>query len=137
MKANQVVPALNVYNTKVSTFVFVLVKVGAVPLGHLTEAPHVIVRAVPSAVNDNVTANAVPVVGTLVNVSVVMFAFKAIEKTFPKEQLIVSVPADMVGAVCVSLRPVTVPVVMMGLVDKTTDPAVPVIVYSPTTAALL
>lgn len=137
MKANQVVPASNVYNTKVSTFVFALVKVGAVPLGHLTEAPHVIVRAVPSAVNDNVTANAVPVVGTLVNDRVVMLAFKETEKTFPVEQSIVSVPEEIVGAVRVSPRPVNVPVVMVGLVDKTTDPAVPVTVYSPTTAELL
>lgn len=137
MKANHVVPALNVYNTKVSTLVFVLVNVGAVPLGHLTAAPHVIVLGVPSAVNDNVTAKAVPLVGTLVNVNVVMFAFKATEKTLPAEQSIVSVPAEIVGAVCVSLSPVIVPVVIVGLDERTTEPAVPVTVYSPTTAELL
>lgn len=116
---------------------FVLVRVGAVPLGHLTAAPHVIVLAVPSAVNDSVTANAVPLVGTFVKDNVVMFAFKETAKTFPVEQSIVSVPEEIAGAVCVSLSPVMVPVVIVGLVDSTTEPAVPVIVYSPTTAELL
>lgn len=98
---------------------FVLVRVGAVPPGHLTAAPHVIVLAVPSAVNDSVTANAVPLVGTFVKDNVVMFAFKATEKTFPVEQSIVSVPEEIAGAVCVSLSPVIVPVVIVGLVEKT------------------
>jgi hypothetical protein len=137
VKANQVVPALNVYNTKVSTFVFALVKAGAVPLGHLTEAPHVIVRAVPSAVKDKVTAKAFVDEGILVKLSVVMLAFNDTAKTFPLAQFIVNVPEEIVGAVCVSLRLVIKPEVMVGPEDRTTEPAVPVIVYSPTTAALL
>ena len=114
-----------------------LVSVGAVPLGHLTAAPQVIVRGVPSAVKLNVTAKAFVEVGTLVKVSVVMLAFNATAKTFPFAQFMVSVPAEIAGAVCVSLRLVIKPEVMVGPEDRTTDPAVPVTVYSPTTAALL
>jgi len=100
----------------------VLVKVGDVPAGHLTELPQVTVLGVPSAVNAKVNPNAVPVAGTFVNDIEVIVAFKATWKTVAKLQSSVSTPAEIVGAILVSLKPVNIAVVIVGEVPNTAEP---------------
>ena len=108
MKPHQVVPPSCVIKTNVSTLFKVDVSVGAVPLGHLTEAGQVIVRAVPSAMNCSVMPYAVPVDGTLLNVIEVMLALSETEKMLPVEQSSAKAPAEIAGAVFVSFSPVAV-----------------------------
>ena len=72
----QVVPPSHVVKTNISTFALVDVRVGAVPPGHFTAAGHVTARAVPSAVKAKVRPYAVPVVGMLEKVMLVIAAFK-------------------------------------------------------------
>jgi len=109
--AYHVVPASHVVNTNISTFALVLVKVGAVPLGHLTEAGQEIVLAVPSAVNAKVRPNAFSVVGILENVMLVIDAFNDTANTLPLAQFKANTPAEIAGAVCFSISPVIVGVV--------------------------
>ena len=120
--AYQVVPPSQVVKTKMSTFAFVDVKVGAVPPAHLIAAPQVTALAVPSIVKAKVIPKAFPVVGMLLMVSVVIAAFNETANTLPSEQFSVSVPLDIVGAVFVSTRLVIVAVVRVGLVAKTASP---------------
>lgn len=65
-----------------------------------------------------------------------MLAFKLIANTLPTEQSSVNVPELIVGAVLVSLRPVDIGVVNVGLVANTSEPVPVVEEYSPTTPAL-
>ena len=109
-------------STKMSTLLFVDVKVGAVPPAHFTAAGHVTARAVPSQVKARVIPKAFPVVGMLLMVSVVIAAFKLTANTLPSEQFKVSVPLEIAGAVFVSTRLVIVAVVSVGEVAKTASP---------------
>jgi hypothetical protein len=61
-------------------------------------------------------------VGTLEKVMDVILALRETAKTFPNEQFSVSAPAEIVGAVFVSLNPVYVPVVIVGDVLNTKEP---------------
>jgi len=105
-----------------STFPLVLVKVGAVPPVHFTAAGHAIVLGVPSAVNARVKPYAVPVVGILENVMLVIAAFNETSNTFPEAQFKASTPDAIAGAVLVSFSPVIVGVVIVGEVPNTAAP---------------
>ena len=128
--AYQVVPPSHVVKTKISTLVEVDVSVGAVPPLHLTAAGHVTARAVPSAVNARVKPYAVPVVGMLEKVMLVIAAFKLTANTLPEAQFKANTPAEIAGAVLVSFSPVIVGVVSAGLVASAFAPD-PVEVVTP------
>jgi hypothetical protein len=91
-----------VTNVKTSILLRVDVKVGAVPPGHLTAPPHVIARAVPSAVRIKVNAPPEPDAGGLLIVKVVIAAFKLTVKMLEVSRFSVKVPAEIVGLEIVS-----------------------------------
>jgi hypothetical protein len=113
-----------------SVFVLVDVKVGAVPPLHLTLEGHVTALAVPSATNKSVKPYALPVVGMLENVMLVIAAFNETANTLPSAQLSARTPADIVGAVLTSIKPVIVGVVSAALVASALAPE-PVEVVTP------
>jgi len=117
-----VVPPSHVVKTNMSTFALVLVSVGAVPEAHFTAAGHVTALAVPSAVNARVKPYAVPVVGMLEKVMLVIAAFNETANTLPEAQFRANTPDAIAGAVLVSFSPVIVGVVIAGLVAKTASP---------------
>jgi hypothetical protein len=86
-----------VTNVNTSILLRVDVKVGAVPPGHLTAPPHVIARAVPSAVRIKVNAPPDPEAGGFWIVKVVIAAFRLTVKMLEVSRFSVKVPAEIVG----------------------------------------
>lgn len=80
-----------------------LVNVGAVPPGHLTDAGQVTARAVPSAVNCKTRLYTTVPAGKLLKLNVVMLAFKLTVNTFAVFNDSVNVPALIVGELFVSV----------------------------------
>jgi hypothetical protein len=93
---------LVVTNVNTSTLLRVDVRVGAVPPGHFTAPPHVIARAVPSAVRIRVNAPPEPDAGGFWIVKVVIAAFKLTVKMLEVSKFSVKVPAEMAGLEIVS-----------------------------------
>jgi len=73
-----------------------------------------------------VRPKALPVVGMLEKVKLVIAAFSETANTFPKVQSNANTPEEIVGAVLTSIKPVIVGVVIAGEVAKTKLPPVPV-----------
>jgi hypothetical protein len=91
-------------NENASFLLFVLVSVGAVPEGHSMEAPHVTLRAVPSAVKISVKPIArLAVAGVFDIVNVVIAAFSDTVNICAALKSRVRVPPEIVGLLVGSL----------------------------------